>query len=62
MLLSSAESFELSNGMGAVLSILQIILSHCQPSQSRGERAMQSGDANQFSFAEAIRTIPFPTT
>lgn len=59
---SPAESFELSNSTVAVLSVFQIILSHCQPSQSRWERAMQSGDANQFSFAEAIRTMPFPAT
>lgn len=50
-----AEAFEPSNSTVAVLSILQIVLSHCQPSQNRWESAIQSGDANQFGFAEAIR-------
>lgn len=57
-----AEAFEPSNSTVAVLSILQIILSHCQPSQNRRERAIQSGDANQFGFAEAIRKKQVPST
>lgn len=57
-----AEAFESSNSTVAVLSVLKIILSHCQPSQNWWKRAIQLADANQFGCDEAVRKIPVPST
>lgn len=59
--LTPADSPELSNSTAAVLSSLQIVIALSAFAKKRRERAMQSGDANQFSFAEATKTIPVPT-
>lgn len=62
VLLTPADSPELSNSTAAVLSSLQIVIAlSAFAKKKRRERAMQSGDANQFSFAEATKTIPVPT-
>lgn len=61
VLLTLADSPELSNSTAAVLSSLQIVIALSAFAKKRRERAMQSGDANQFSFAEATKTIPVPT-